>query len=494
MRDSPRSPAPPLTQTGRLLVLFAAFLGWLCSGVQMAVMNLASGPVTEHFLRAGQLTGQPAADPGAVLEPREPRAILPVLGGLPNPTAPAANAPVQQPHIGNLTASERAVLKALSPLWFARYNSLFLLGAALGGLVFGWLGDRAGRVRAMGLSILCYSLFGGLGAYARSPHELLALRFLSGMGVGGMWPTGVALASEAWSDVSRPLLSGLLGTAANVGIVCMGVLAYLVPISHDTWRTALFWTGTPLLLGLLVLARVPESPSWLQARLAQAQGGAPPRILRDLLRPPLLRMTVLGICLGAIPLLGGWGVTAWLIPWSDQVLGAGDPRAKALTSILRAGGGSIGSLFGGWIANLLGRRVTYFLISLVTLLISEFIYFQLAPGQPLFSPMVFVVGGISTIFFGWLPLYLPELFPTHARAAGSGISFNTGRILTALGVLATGAITAAFGGDYAAAGRVTSLIYALGMVVILFAPDTSGRSLGQPSLPAHSPSDSPSRS
>ncbi|MFM7163537.1 MAG: MFS transporter, partial [Planctomycetaceae bacterium] len=323
------------------------------------------------------------------------------------------------------------------------------------------------------------------------PYELLALRFFSGMGVGGMWPTGVALASEAWSDVSRPLLSGLLGTAANVGIVCMGVWAYLVPISHETWRTALFWTGSPLLLGLLVLARVPESPSWLQARLTQARGGAPPRILRDLLRPPLLRMTLLGICLGAIPLLGGWGVTAWLIPWSDQVLGAGDPRAKALTSILRAGGGSIGSLLGGWIANLLGRRVTYFLISLVTLLISEFIYFQLAPGQPLFSPMVFVVGGISTIFFGWLPLYLPELFPSHARAAGSGISFNSGRILTALGVLATGAITAAFGGDYAAAGRVTSLIYALGMVVILFAPDTSGRTLGQPTQPAASPADSP---
>jgi len=474
---TPLRPAT-LTRTGRLLVLFAAFSGWLCSGFQMAVMNLASGPATEHFLRQGALSG-----------PEESPANLPTAAPLtggearnPTPVAPGTN-PVRLPgqtgESGVLTVSQKALLKQQAPRWFARYNSLFLLGAALGGLVFGWLGDRAGRVRAMGLSILCFSLFGGLGALARTPHELSVLRFLSGMGVGGMWPTGVALASEAWSDVSRPLLSGLLGTAANVGIVVMGVLAYLVPISHDTWHSTLWWTGTPCLLGLFVLLTVPESPSWLQTRLSRPPGSAGPSILGDLFRPPLLRLTVLGICLGAIPLLGGWGVTAWLIPWSDQVLGAGDPRAKAMTSILRASGGSIGSLLGGYIANLLGRRITYFLISLSTLVISEFIYCFLSPGQPLFSPMVFLVGGISTIFFGWLPLYLPELFPTHARAAGSGISFNTGRILTAMGVLAAGAITTAFGGDYAAAGRVTSLIYALGMVVILFAPDTTGQSLGQ---------------
>jgi hypothetical protein len=119
------------------------------------------------------------------------------------------------------------------------------------------------------------------------------------------------------------------------------------------------------------------------------------------------------------------------------------------------------------------KLLLFVLISLLTVLLSEFIYFTLTPNSPLFSPMVFAVGFISTVFFGWLPLYLPEMFPTHARASGSGISFNFGRILTAMGVLGTGALTAWFGENYAAAGRVTSLIYALGMVVILFAPDTS---------------------
>ena len=98
-------------------------------------------------------------------------------------------------------------------------NAAFLFGAAAGGLVFGWLGDRIGRVRAMAASIFCFSMFSGIGYLAATPEQLLVLRFLCGSGVGGMWPTGVALASEVWSESSRPFVSGLLGTAANVGLV-----------------------------------------------------------------------------------------------------------------------------------------------------------------------------------------------------------------------------------------------------------------------------------
>jgi hypothetical protein len=93
--------------------------------------------------------------------------------------------------------------------------------------------------------------------------------------------------------------------------------------------------------------------------------------------------------------------------------------------------------------------------------------------------MVFVAGFVSTIFFGWLPLYLPELFPTATRALGTGVSFNMGRVLTAAGVLGTGALVNAFGGDYAAAGRINSLVYAAGMIIILFAPDTTGKRLDE---------------
>src|SRR5205807_1843541 len=137
---------------------------------------------------------------------------------------------------------------------------------ASGGLLFGWLGDRIGRVRAMAASIFWYSIYSGLGYFAITPEQLLVLRFLSGMGVGGMWPTGVSLASEAWSDASRPLVSGVLGTAANVGLVIFNILGYIHPVVPDSWRWTLLVCSLPMVLAVFVWLGVPESRRWLAAR------------------------------------------------------------------------------------------------------------------------------------------------------------------------------------------------------------------------------------
>ena len=444
-----------LTASSRYLILAVAFLGWMFSGVQMTITNLASGSATHDFLEHGRL------DPNNDLSP--------------------ANLLVFSPMPATAERSEEWVKKAMTrqrPKWYARYNCAFLLGAALGGLVFGWLGDWAGRVRSMGLSILCYSLFAGLAYFSATPEQLLLLRFISAMGVGGMWPTGVSLASEAWSDVSRPMLAGLLGTAANVGIVLLSVITYFRALNPDTWRWVLLVAASPAVLGVFVLAVVPESPAWLGVQGKQKEG-KPAGTMRTLFTPPLLGITLLGIAIGTIPLLGGWGVTNWFISWTEQVKTVSDNESRAMASIMRAGGACIGSLFGGYLASLLGRRTTYFLIALSSFALSEYVYLFMNPTMPSFFWGVFVVGLVSTIFFGWLPLCLPELFPTHARATGAGISFNFGRILTAVGVLATGALTAYFNENYQRAGSVMSFIYAAGMIVILFAPDTSGKKLSE---------------
>jgi MFS family permease len=422
------------------------------SGVQMTLTNLASGSATEEFAKTARLSSSEYLDLGNLLQPpRWP-------GGLERQSV----------------APE--FLKQQRPKWYALYNSGFLFGAAAGGLIFGALGDRSGRVRAMAASIICYSVFGGLGYFAATPEQLLLLRFLSGLGVGGMWPTGVSLAAEAWSDASRPLLAGLLGTSANVGILGMSALTYVYRTSPDSWRWVMLVGLSSVVLGVAVLFLVPESPAWLaaqdKAKNARQSGTAP-----SLFRPSLLGLTLLGIALGTIPLLGGWGVTNWLISWTEAVKGTEDYQSRAMTAMMRSAGGAVGSLFGGWIANQMGRRTTYFVISLLSFGLSELIYLQLNPSMDWFSPAVFAVGCVSTVFFGWLPLYLPELFPTHARATGAGISFNFGRVLTAAGVLATGALTVFFREDYRLAGSIMSLIYASGMIVILFAPDTTGKKL-----------------
>lgn len=377
--------------------------------------------------------------------------------------------------------------EGLLGLWFGRYMGAFLLGAAAGGLLLGWWGDRFGRVQALGLSVLCYSLLTGAGAWARTPTELLVLRFFACMGIGGVWPNGIALASEAWSEASRPTLAGLFGTAINIGIVLVALLALAYPVTPTTWRSMMLWCAAPAPLGFWILARVPESPQWLALQQTPARQRPDPVRLLEVFRPPYLRVTIIGAILGTIPVFGNWSSGNWLIPWSDQAAqraaeqrGAdanADPSRKAWTQLSRSSGAVLGGLIGGWMAAWLGRRLTYFLISMGSLALSVYIFGRLDPLEPAFLGWVFGLGFVTTIYFGWLPLCLPELFPVRVRAAGSGVTFNFGRIAAAIGVLGAGELLAMVGG-YRQVLALTSSIYALGLIVIWFAPDTSSQRLG----------------
>jgi MFS transporter, SHS family, sialic acid transporter len=378
------------------------------------------------------------------------------------------------------SADERVIAR-----WFAWYQAAFLFGAAAGGWVFGWLGDRIGRTRALGGSVIWQAAF-TLAAYpAGSPELLLVLRFLACMGIGGVWPNAVALVAEAWPDASRPFLAGLLGAAANVGQVLMGVLGYTMEVTVESWRWTLVAAGIPALFGLWILIGVPESVRWLRAR-SQATTAIQSGPMREIFRPPLLGRTILGIGLGAIPVIGTAANGNWLVPWTDQVAHqqansaaaggdeapkrAADPRSKARTQIIRSGGGIFGSLLGGIIAAVLGRRLSYFLISLGALFASTYIFTQLDPSAPTFPLWAFILGFISIVYFGWLPLFLPELFPTRVRSTGSGVSFNTGRVVAGGVVLSAGFFLDLVGGEYPRVGFASGLIYAVGMIIIWFAP------------------------
>lgn len=413
-----------LSQSARLIVLFTAFAGLLFDGVELGLMPIASMSVTKSLLGAGYTD-------------------------------------------------------ALAGDWFARLTASLMLGAAFGGIFFGALGDRIGRTRALGVSVLFYSVFAGAGMFVTSLEQMLVLRFLVGLGCGGVWPTGVALVSECWPNVSRPVVAGIVGAGINVGILLLSQVARVWHITPESWRWVFGWSAVPGVLGLAALWFVPESPKWLASRGA-AHAGTTQTVatpLRELFRPPLLRSTLVGIALGAIPMIGAWAASKWMIPWADNVGGAAQPGYKAVTQGYWAVGAVLGSFFGAQIASLLGRRLTYFLISLGSVVLTCGIFTLTAPLQAAFLPLVFAQGLVATLFFGWLPLYLPELFPTRVRATGSGISYNCGRFATAIGVFFAGALMTLFDGDFAKVGAVTGLIYAFGMVVIWWAPDTTGKSL-----------------
>ncbi len=408
-----------LSRSARLLVLAAAVGALLFDGVELGLMPVCSISVTKNLLGD---------------------AFTPKLGGD----------------------------------WFAWLTASLMLGAAVGGITLGALGDRIGRSRALGVSVLFYSVFAGLGALVTSLEQMLFLRFLVGLGVGGVWPNGVALVSECWPNVSRPVVAGIVGAGINVGILMLSQIARLWHITPDSWRWLFGWSAVPAVLGVLVLWLVPESPKWLATRGAAK---APATPMAELLRPPLRRALVIGILLGSVPMIGAWAASKWMIPWADQIGGAAQPGYKASTQGWWALGAALGSFFGAQLASLVGRRLSYFLISLGSAALTCGIFLFTAPLRPEFLPLVFAQGFVATLFFGWLPLYLPELFPTRVRATGSGIAYNVGRFATALGVCVAGALVALFDGDLAKVGAATGTIYALGMLVIWWAPDTKGRTM-----------------
>ena len=140
----------------------------------------------------------------------------------------------------------------------------------------------------------------GTSYFAADPYTLLTLRFVACLGIGGVWPNAVSLAVEALPDVSRPLLAGLMGAAANVGFVLLGLICCVFPVTPESWRWVLLVGASPAVLGLFALTVLPESPRWLTDN-ATAEQRSQSHPLREILQRPLLSRTAIGICLVRFP-------------------------------------------------------------------------------------------------------------------------------------------------------------------------------------------------
>ena len=422
MTPSPPAAAAPggsASTRAQWLVLAAAFLGWMFDGVEMGIFPLVARPALQS--------------------------MLPI------------SAAGQDQFVG---------------LWMGRITALFLVGAAAGGLGFGWLGDRMGRVRAMMLSILTYSIFTGLCFFARQPWHLGALRFIAAFGMGGEWSLGVALVMEAWPSGKRALLAGIIGTASNAGYLLIALLGLAFAVTRESWRWIMIAGAAPALLALGVQLFVPESERWKAAVRERAA-----RPVREILSSGLAAKMILGIALASVALIGTWGSVQWLPLWADQMTGGRVPTAKAMAQILVSAGAMAGSLVGALVAGRIGRRPAYFALCLLSLLSCGWLFRSVHEYGAVFLILITLVGAATAAFYGWLPRYLPELFPTRVRATGEGLCYNSGRILAAVGALTQGQLVAAYAGSYAKAGATITLIYVVGMAVIWLAPETKDQPL-----------------
>jgi len=436
----PGSPVPPAGEPsrGKWTALAAAFLGWMFDGVEIGLFPLVARPAVRELLG-------PQAD----------RAVIP---------------------------------------WIVAVTATFLVGAACGGILFGWLGDRIGRVKAMVLSVLTYSIFSGLCAFAAAPWQLGVFRFCSALGMGGEWALGVALVMEIWPARSRPLLAGIIGAAANVGFLLIGLLAlalsrpalmewlggrlsWLFParwFGESSWRFLMFLGALPAVLAFFIQVFVPESKKW-----QRAVATAPKARVRDIFTGGLTRMTILGACLAGVALLGTWGSVQQAVPWAAKMAkaqGLNWQAATAWAQIAAAVGAIVGTIAAALVAERLNRRLVYFGLCALSLIVCQFLFRAVGSYGGLFLLVFTVANGLTAAFYGWLPLYLPELFPTRVRATGSGFTFNSGRVLAAVASITVALL---YGGqeDYPRMCSVTSLVYVVGLAVIWLCPETKGKPL-----------------
>lgn len=531
------SPAPAadstgaITATGRWMALLAALLGWLFDGAEMGLFSMVGRAAMQDLLGLGS-----------------------------SPTK----------------AEEDQIA-----LYFGIVIAMFLVGAATGGVLFGWLGDRIGRVRAMSLSVLTYAIFTGLCGFAVTPLQLAMLRFVASLGMGGEWALGVALVMEVWPNRSRALMAGLIGAAANVGYMLVGFVGLVLAawlttveksllswgvgaetvqslVAFKGWRLLMILGTTPAILTFFFRLFVPESERWQEQKsrgttshwkaadlvgvlvgalgpaliivawardwsqshpanwwgqnldlfrwgsiavgLLIATVGYTYPVLRFVTRStqaagrsseamPILGRMLIAALLSGIALLGTWASAQWAAAWAGKLTsGIPGSTAREWTQIFSAAGACVGTLAAAMAGHRFGRRISYVALCVMSLAATLWFYGGNSEYNTKFLVSVFLLGATTASFYGWLPLYLPELFGTAVRATGQGFGFNFGRILAAVGALQSGVLTSLFpngvnllgiqmAAGYPAACSTMSLVYLLGLFVIWLAPETRGRSL-----------------
>ncbi len=355
---------------------------------------------------------------------------------------------------------------------------IFLVGGAVGGLLFSSLADRWGRRPIMALTILCYSLFSGLTFFAQNLWEVGILRFLVAMAIAGEWAVAAALVAETFPKSARAFAGGLYHASSVPGIW----LAALVTILVGTeWRWAFAVGLFPALLVFWVRFSIRESEVWQNAKQANNQRLGS---FRELLTDPRWRMRALfGMMLAMVGMATFWGVTVAAQDLAKDMLlreglepAAASLKAKFAYGIITTSGCLFGLLSFGPISESLGRKKTFALMLIAALIITPMTcwlpqtYAQLLWFLPFFG---FFTGGIHSGF----AIYFPELFPSHLRATGSGFCFNTGRLIAGPILFILGELKSLYG------LRITitylSLFFLLGLVALLFFPETKNKQLSE---------------
>lgn len=357
----------------------------------------------------------------------------------------------------------------LTPAEGASLVTATLVGAVVGGVGFGMLSDRLGRVRVLTWTIVLFAVFTGLCALAQGYWDLLAYRTIAGLGLGGEFGIGMAMVAEAWPASKRARASSYVGLGWQLGVLAAALLTpILLPVIG--WR-GMFAIGLFPAIAAYFIRRGLHEPEVFVAKSAAAPQKASLRLL--VADAETTRRSIGLVILCSVQNFGYYGVMIWLPNYLSTRFGFGLTQSATWTAVTILGM-AVGIYAFGHLADRIGRKPA-FLGWMLGAAVMVVVYSKLT------DPMALLVAGAVMGFFvnGMLGGYgalMSELYPTAARATAQNVLFNIGRAVGGLGPVVVAAVAAAHGFDTAIA--LLALLYLLDILAMwLLIPERKGAEL-----------------
>ena len=363
-----------------------------------------------------------------------------------------------------------------------------ILGWATGGIIFGMMSDKMGRVKTMVATLIVYSGFTGLSGLATSWVDFTLYRFLAGIGIGGMFGAATTLVAESVPAAFRAMALGSLQALSAVGNIIGSLLSLQIPPGAESfvagyagWRVLFFVGIIPALLVVPIIFVLKEPDSWLKAKADARAGvghknvGSPAELFRH---PRWRRNTIVGLFLGVSGMIGLWGI-GFFSPELISTALKGEPqvtvdRVRGLGTALQDVGSFLGMVTFTMVAAFLSRRLAFFGALLLSMLVTMFVFHSLHTASDAYW-MLPMMGFAQLAVFAGYSIYFPELFPTRLRGTGVGFCYNTVRYLAAPAPILFGYLATMM--SFRTAAVMMSSIYLVGIVALIWAPETKGTPL-----------------